>query len=93
MLGCIHLISAMHSHWFHLSGTSGNIPSVTVVYIGQLTWLVYLIGSVLGGRISHTNADDYDAMDGQLVCRLGQQNSVQCSLVLSGFFFLHKNLP
>jgi len=36
---------------------------------GQLTWLVYLIGSVIGGRISYLNADDSDAMDGQLVCR------------------------
>ncbi|XP_064383025.1 exportin-7-like isoform X2 [Halichondria panicea] len=39
---------------------------------GQLAWLVYLIGSVIGGRISHMSADDYDSMDGQLVCRVLQ---------------------
>ena len=43
--------------------------AVSLVFSGQLTWLVYLIGSVIGGRISHLNADDYDSIDGQLVCR------------------------
>ena len=42
---------------------------VYILCAGQLTWLVFLIGSVIGGRISYTSADDYDSMDGQLVCR------------------------
>ena len=42
---------------------------------GQLCWLVYLIGSVIGGRISHTSADDNDSMDGQLVCRYRQTDT------------------
>ena len=37
--------------------------------LGQLTWLVYLIGCVIGGRVSDTNSEEYDRMDGQLVCR------------------------
>lgn len=51
-----------------LQGPSPS-PQDLALREGQLTWLVYLIGSVIGGRISHTNADHYDAMDGQLVCR------------------------
>lgn len=47
-------------------------PQQLALREGQLTWMVYLIGSVIGGRISHANADEYDAMDGQLVCRVLQ---------------------
>lgn len=36
---------------------------------GQLTWLVYMIGSAIGGRVSFNTSDDHDAMDGELVCR------------------------
>lgn len=37
--------------------------------LGQLTWLVYMIGSAIGGRVSFNTSDDHDAMDGELVCR------------------------
>ncbi len=48
---------------------------------GQLAWLVYLIGSVVGGRISHTSADDFDSMDGQLICRyVCQSKYLECSV-------------
>lgn len=43
---------------------------------GQLTWLVYLIGCVIGGRVSDTNSEEYDRMDGQLVCRVLQLMSL-----------------
>ena len=46
-----------------------NLIIFVIAGTGQLCWLVYLIGSVIGGRISHTSADDNDSMDGQLVCR------------------------
>lgn len=37
---------------------------------GRLTWLVYIIGAVIGGRGStYTTFDEYDALDGELVCR------------------------
>ena len=42
---------------------------VCTSYTGQLTWMVYLIGSFIRGRISPSNGDDSDTMDGQLVCR------------------------
>ena len=37
--------------------------------IGRLTWLVYIIGAVIGGRVSYSTIDEYDALDGELVCR------------------------
>ena len=45
------------------------------LFPGQLTWLVYLIGSVIGGRVSDTNSEEYDRMDGQLVCRYGTHHA------------------
>ena len=51
------------SHWKLLR-------RLVVAAAGQLAWLVYLTGSVVGGRISNVNTDEYDTMDGQLVCRL-----------------------
>jgi exportin-7 len=37
-----------------------------------LTWLVYIIGSAVGGRVSFNSNEDHDAMDGELVFRVLQ---------------------
>lgn len=37
--------------------------------VGRLTWLVYIIGAAIGGRVSFTSSDEHDSMDGELVCR------------------------
>jgi exportin-7 len=39
------------------------------LFVGRLTWLVYIIGSAIGGRVSFNSNDEHDAMDGELVCR------------------------
>ncbi|XP_054980732.1 ran-binding protein 17 [Sorex araneus] len=39
---------------------------------GRLTWLVYLVGTVIGGRLTYTSTDEHDAMDGELSCRVFQ---------------------
>ena len=65
----ISLFDTSASVYQSLMQTSSRPPQELALREGQLTWLVYLIGSVIGGRISHTNADHYDSMDGQLVCR------------------------
>jgi len=39
---------------------------------GRLTWLVYIIGAAVGGRVSFDSNDEHDAMDGELVCRVLQ---------------------
>lgn len=36
---------------------------------GQMTWLIYLIGSFIGGRLNQYSATDYANVDGQLICR------------------------
>ena len=37
---------------------------------GQLSWVVYLISSVIGGRISYTEGEETDHLDGQLIIRV-----------------------
>ncbi|XP_006864910.1 PREDICTED: ran-binding protein 17 [Chrysochloris asiatica] len=51
----------------------------------RLAWLVYLVGTVVGGRLTYTSTDEHDAMDGELSCRVFQLISLmdtglpQCS--------------
>uniref|UniRef100_A0AAY4ECQ8 Importin N-terminal domain-containing protein n=1 Tax=Denticeps clupeoides TaxID=299321 RepID=A0AAY4ECQ8_9TELE len=52
---------------------STNSSSMDIaVQEGRLTWLVYIIGAVIGGRVSFASTDEQDAMDGELVCRVLQ---------------------
>ena len=47
-----------------------NTPKVDVkIAEMRLTWLVYIIGSAVGGRVSFNSNDEHDSMDGELVCR------------------------
>ena len=51
---------------------TSNINSAKIdvtIQEGRLTWLVYIIGSAVGGRVSFNSNDEHDAMDGELVCR------------------------
>lgn len=45
-----------------------------IIKEGQLTWLVYIIGGVIGGRISYSlgNSEEHDMYDGELVVRVLQ---------------------
>lgn len=36
----------------------------------QLTWLVYIIGAAIGGRMTFTANDEHDILDGDLVVRV-----------------------
>lgn len=42
---------------------------INFMFVGRLSWLVYIIGAVIGGRISFASTDEHDAMDGELACR------------------------
>jgi len=55
-------------------GGAGNGSSQQQLSVqeGRLTWLVYIIGSAVGGRVSFNSNDEHDAMDGELVCRVLQ---------------------
>jgi hypothetical protein len=39
---------------------------------GQLSWLLHLIGHVIGRRTAHSSLATYDSIDGQRVCRVLQ---------------------
>ena len=39
---------------------------------GQLTWLVYIIGAVLGGRGAISSSEEHDLIDGELAARVFQ---------------------
>jgi len=52
---------------------------------GRLTWLVFIIGAAVGGRVSFNSNDEHDAMDGELVCRVLQlMNLTDARLSQSG---------
>lgn len=42
------------------------------IHESKLTWLVYIIGSAISGRMSFTTNDEHDVMDGELVVRVLQ---------------------
>lgn len=48
----------------------------------QLTWLVYIIGAAIGGRMTFTANDEHDILDGDLVVRV--------SLIIDFFHFNSK---
>lgn len=53
---------------------------------GQLTWLVYIIGAAIGGRVFLNSTDEHDAMDGELACRVLQlMNLTDTRLAAGGF--------
>ncbi|XP_075733284.1 ran-binding protein 16 isoform X7 [Rhipicephalus microplus] len=54
------------------AGNQGAPALDLAIFEGQLSWLVYIIGAAIGGRASFSTADDHDAMDGELVCRVLQ---------------------
>ncbi|XP_035235887.1 exportin-7-like [Anguilla anguilla] len=54
-----------------LQSTNSSAMDIAVQE-GRLTWLVYIIGAVIGGRVSFASTDEQDAMDGELVCRVLQ---------------------
>jgi exportin-7 len=55
------------------SGKSSS-NSELVIKEGQLTWLVYIIGAVIGGRMAYSvgNSEEHDMYDGELVVRVFQ---------------------
>ena len=48
----------------------------------KLTWVVYLIGSMIGGRVSFAATDEHDEMDGELIVRVIRLMNVVNELVI-----------
>jgi exportin-7 len=57
-----------------LKSATSSLNMELTVKEGQLTWLVYIIGAVIGGRASYNvgNSEEYDMFDGELVVRVLQ---------------------
>ncbi|XP_043247969.1 exportin-7 isoform X2 [Colletes gigas] len=51
---------------------------------GQLTWLVYIIGGVIGGKVTFNCNEELDAMDGELVCKVLQLMNLTDSRLAQG---------
>jgi exportin-7 len=53
---------------------NGNLNPDLAIKEGQLTWLVYIIGAVIGGRSAYSlgNTEEHDMYDGELVVRVLQ---------------------
>lgn len=58
--------------------------TVKIIFPGQLTWLVYIIGSAIGGRVSFNSNEEHDTMDGELVCRVLQLMNLTDSRLVQG---------
>ncbi|XP_074068530.1 ran-binding protein 17-like [Macrotis lagotis] len=54
-----------------IQSSAGRLTDIAVEE-GHLAWLVYLVGTVVGGRLTYTSTDEHDAMDGELSCRVFQ---------------------
>lgn len=66
--GLSHIIS----YQFSTCGVfvfSETCSYLVLLCLGQLTWLVYIIGAAIGGRVSFNSSEEHDSMDGELVCR------------------------
>ncbi|KAL3864345.1 hypothetical protein ACJMK2_006036 [Sinanodonta woodiana] len=64
--------------------SSGAQVGEIAIQEGRLTWLVYIIGAVIGGRVSFASTDEHDAMDGELVCRVLQLMNLTDSRLAQG---------
>ncbi|XP_014218065.1 exportin-7 isoform X2 [Copidosoma floridanum] len=63
---------------------SPNQQMDMLIQEGQLTWLVYIIGSAIGGRVSFNSNEEHDTMDGELVCRVLQLMNLTDSRLAQG---------
>ncbi|XP_070074652.1 ran-binding protein 16 isoform X2 [Drosophila takahashii] len=60
----------------NLLQTPNANPIDITIHELQLTWLVYIIGSAIVGRLSVTTSDEHDTMDAELVIRVLQLMSL-----------------
>eukprot|EP00242_Pyramimonas_sp_CCMP2087_P001295 CAMPEP_0198228690 /NCGR_PEP_ID=MMETSP1445-20131203/113729_1 /TAXON_ID=36898 /ORGANISM="Pyramimonas sp., Strain CCMP2087" /LENGTH=1057 /DNA_ID=CAMNT_0043909107 /DNA_START=452 /DNA_END=3625 /DNA_ORIENTATION=+ len=55
-----------------LQTLSGDEPARLQILEGQLTWLVYIVGALIRGRISSASAESQEVIDGELASRIFQ---------------------
>ncbi len=82
--------SAAQSYQEMVSSAMGTAKLDLAVQEGRLTWLVFIIGAAVGGRVSFNSNDEHDAMDGELVCRVLQlMNLTDARLAQVSLFLSH----
>ena len=54
------------------AGKTGHVPAGTSLAVleGQLTWLVYIVGAIVRGRLSTSSAESQEVIDGELASRV-----------------------
>ncbi|XP_060256206.1 ran-binding protein 17 isoform X7 [Ovis aries] len=81
----VQLFDQNAQNYQKLLHSASRITVDMAIQEGRLAWLVYLVGTVVGGRLTYTSTDEHDAMDGELSCRVFQLISLmdtglpQCS--------------
>ncbi|XP_047411294.1 ran-binding protein 17 isoform X3 [Sciurus carolinensis] len=68
----VQLFDQNAQNYQKLLHSASGIPVDMAIQEGRLAWLVYLVGTVVGGRLTYTSTDEHDAMDGELSCRVFQ---------------------
>mmetsp|Transcript_25560 Transcript_25560/g.71479 ORF Transcript_25560/g.71479 Transcript_25560/m.71479 type:complete len:1067 (+) Transcript_25560:187-3387(+) len=58
----------LYSEWVNVAGDR-DVSQLQVVE-GQLTWLVYIVGAVIRGRLSSSSAESQETIDGDLAARV-----------------------
>ncbi|RWS31317.1 exportin-7-like protein [Leptotrombidium deliense] len=82
----VQLFDSSAQTYQELLGTQ-PLPAVEVaIQEGRLTWLVYIIGAAIGGRVFLSSTEEHDAMDGELSCRVLQlMNLTDARLAQGGY--------
>ncbi|XP_072729559.1 ran-binding protein 17 isoform X5 [Ciconia boyciana] len=68
----VQLFDQNAQNYQKLLHSSSRNPLEITVQEGCLAWLVYFVGTFVGGRLTYTSTDEHDAMDGELSCRVFQ---------------------
>ncbi|XP_075366143.1 ran-binding protein 17 isoform X5 [Mycteria americana] len=68
----VQLFDQNAQNYQKLLHSSSRNPLEITVQEGHLAWLVYFVGTFVGGRLTYTSTDEHDAMDGELSCRVFQ---------------------
>ncbi|XP_060088759.1 ran-binding protein 17 isoform X1 [Heteronotia binoei] len=68
----VQLFDQNAQNYQKLLQSSSRNPLALSIQEGRFAWLVYLVGTVVGGRLTYTSTDEHDAMDGELSCRVFQ---------------------
>ncbi|XP_031210456.1 ran-binding protein 17 isoform X1 [Mastomys coucha] len=68
----VQLFDQNAQNYQKLLHSASGLPIDMAIQEGRLAWLIYLVGTVVGGRLTYTSTDEHDAMDGELSCRVFQ---------------------